>query len=294
MADFTNKDVVDGVDPAAFPLETDISAMEFVGRPSSLNKRMTGTVLVSEVVDKADLGTFTGSTIQDNRDIKEALQDLETAVEAVPADTNTTYGVSAETVSGGANLRLSGSDASTDDVKIASGTNVTVSRTDDSTITISASGGGDTHTEFTQDKASILGVSGAVTYVKPASLGATATLTLDSWTSLKRMAILAEKDEDYDGSSNDYVLEITVTGTTTNAWNPAGGQTGFDLMAPSVKVMNGGPTTVGTAELYEYGVSEVAVDNTPAPFTWNNGVLTLRFGGAHFKGFQRNIIFLSV
>lgn len=53
-------------------------------------------------------------------------------------DTNTTYAISAETVAGGANLRLTGSDASTDDVKIAAGTNVTVTRTDANTITVAS------------------------------------------------------------------------------------------------------------------------------------------------------------
>ena len=55
-----------------------------------------------------------------------------------------TYGISAETVTGGANLRLTGSDASTDDVKLAAGSNVTITRTDANTITIAAtaSGGG--------------------------------------------------------------------------------------------------------------------------------------------------------
>jgi hypothetical protein len=54
----------------------------------------------------------------------------------------TTYGVSAEVTSGGANLRLTGSDSSTDDVKFASGTNVTVTRTDANTITISSTASG--------------------------------------------------------------------------------------------------------------------------------------------------------
>ena len=58
------------------------------------------------------------------------------------ADGNTTYGISAELVSGGANLRLTGSDSSTDNVKLAAGENVTIARTDASTITISATGGG--------------------------------------------------------------------------------------------------------------------------------------------------------
>ena len=53
-----------------------------------------------------------------------------------------TYAISAETTTGGANLRLTGSDASTDNVKLAEGANVTITRTDASTITISSSGTG--------------------------------------------------------------------------------------------------------------------------------------------------------
>ena len=55
---------------------------------------------------------------------------------------DTTYSISAETVTGGANLRLLSSGAATDDVKIASGTGITVARTDANTITISSSGTG--------------------------------------------------------------------------------------------------------------------------------------------------------
>lgn len=54
----------------------------------------------------------------------------------------TTYGISAETATGGVNLRLTGSDASTDDVKLAQGANITLTRTDANTITIAATGGG--------------------------------------------------------------------------------------------------------------------------------------------------------
>jgi len=57
-------------------------------------------------------------------------------------DTNTTYGISAETATGGVNLRLTGSDASTDDVKLAQGSNITLTRTDANTITIAGSAGG--------------------------------------------------------------------------------------------------------------------------------------------------------
>ena len=47
-----------------------------------------------------------------------------------------TYNISAETATGGVNLRLSGSNGTTDDVKFAAGSNITLTRTDASTITI--------------------------------------------------------------------------------------------------------------------------------------------------------------
>lgn len=63
-------------------------------------------------------------------------------------DTNTTYSHSAETATGGAFLRLTGSDATTDDVKFASGTGITVTRTDADTITIACTVT-DTNTTYT-------------------------------------------------------------------------------------------------------------------------------------------------
>jgi len=59
-------------------------------------------------------------------------------VESSPQSPSVNYSVSAESTTGGANIRLSGTDLSVDDVKIASGDNITVTRTDASTITISS------------------------------------------------------------------------------------------------------------------------------------------------------------
>ena len=56
--------------------------------------------------------------------------------------TGVTYGISAETATGGVNLRLTGSNAVTDDVKLAAGSNITLTRTDANTITIASTGGG--------------------------------------------------------------------------------------------------------------------------------------------------------
>jgi hypothetical protein len=58
------------------------------------------------------------------------------------ADGNTTYSISAETAVSGANLRLTGSDASTDNVNFVGTGIITVSRTDGNTITIDAVSGG--------------------------------------------------------------------------------------------------------------------------------------------------------
>ena len=60
------------------------------------------------------------------------------AADSTGGGTGATYAISAETATGGANLRLTGSDASTDDVKIAAGTGITVTRTDGNTITITS------------------------------------------------------------------------------------------------------------------------------------------------------------
>ena len=70
-------------------------------------------------------------------------------------DTNTTYAVSAETATGGAAVRLTGSDASTDDVAIVGSGSVTVTRTDANTITVSGTDTG--ITDVVQDTTPQLG-----------------------------------------------------------------------------------------------------------------------------------------
>ena len=56
----------------------------------------------------------------------------------VTAGTGTGFTIAAETTTGGANIVLTGTDGSTDTVKLAAGTNVTIDRTDASTITINS------------------------------------------------------------------------------------------------------------------------------------------------------------
>jgi hypothetical protein len=59
--------------------------------------------------------------------------------------TSASYNISAETATAGAYIRLNGSDATTDDIKLASGNNVTITRTDANTITIDASATGNSY-----------------------------------------------------------------------------------------------------------------------------------------------------
>lgn len=85
------------------------------------------------------------------------------------------YSISAETVTGGANLRLTNNmDSVTDDVKLASGTDITVTRTDANTITINASN---------QRLTVVDDPSSDVTYnmlMTTASSGAISTATVDN------------------------------------------------------------------------------------------------------------------
>jgi len=107
-------------------------------RGGTTTQHSTFTGLVREVtVDttKDTLVVHDGSTVGGHELARADLSN-------VTLPTNTTYSISAETATGGVNLRLTGSNATTDDVKLAAGTNVTLTRTDASTITIAATGGG--------------------------------------------------------------------------------------------------------------------------------------------------------
>jgi hypothetical protein len=106
---------------------------------------------------------------------------------AQTADTNTTYSVSAETATGGVNLRLTGSDATTDDVKLAEGSNITLTRTDANTITIAAADttgsftiAGDSGSSQTIDNGNTLTISGGTGLSSVASATDTITINLDN------------------------------------------------------------------------------------------------------------------
>jgi hypothetical protein len=96
-----------------------------------VNLRLTGSDLTTD-----DVKLAAGSNVTLTR------TDANTITIASTATSGATYGISAETTTGGVNLRLTGSNSTTDDVKLAAGTNITLTRTDANTITIEAAGGG--------------------------------------------------------------------------------------------------------------------------------------------------------
>lgn len=102
--------------------------------------------------------TYTGPGVSDYRAAFSAgtgITITDGVIASTITDTNTTYSISAETTTGGANLRLTGSNAVLDEVMFASGSNITITRTDANTITIAGSAAG--LTAVAQDTAPSLG-----------------------------------------------------------------------------------------------------------------------------------------
>lgn len=100
-------------------------------------------------------------------------------------DSNTTYSISAETATGGVNIRLLGSDLTTDDIKLAAGSNVTITRTDANTITFASTASGGTasnsfETISVSGQSDVVAESGTDTLTLAA--GAGITITTDAGT----------------------------------------------------------------------------------------------------------------
>jgi plastocyanin len=127
----TDADTLDGLDSSYFLNFANISNKPNIF--STIAVAGQTSVVADSVTDTLTLVAGTGISITTN-----AGTDTITLTNTV-TDTNTTYAISAETATGGVNLRLTGSDASTDDVKFAQGSNITLTRTDASTITIASS-----------------------------------------------------------------------------------------------------------------------------------------------------------
>lgn len=198
-------------------------------------------------------------------------------------DTNTTYAISAETATGGVNLRLTGSDASTDDVKLAQGSNITLTRTDANTVTIASA---DQYTGTVTSVAgtgTVNGLSLSGTVTSSGSLTLSGTLDLSSppaiggstpaagaFTTLSAATTTLDdiRETVYTGGAttgtitpdcaNGSIQKITLTGSITfNAFaNPIAGQSmtlivmqssGGNNTLTSTMKFSGGSKTLSTA-----------------------------------------------
>ena len=144
-----------------------------------------------------------------------------------------TYAISAETATGGANLRLTGSDSTTDNVKFAEGANVTITRTDINTITIASTGTGGAANLDDLGDVVITGTptdgdvltwdNGISTWVNSAPTGYTNQMAQDAVGDLLGAGTHTGVTFDYDpvahtlglGVDFDYVSNLLVDGTNT-------------------------------------------------------------------------------
>ena len=150
---------------------------QWIASPAATNSFATiaiagqSSVVADSATDTLTLAAGTGIAFTTN-----ATTDTITIASTV-TNTDTTYGISAETVSGGVNLRLTGSDSSTDNVKLTAGENVTLTRTSADEITIAATGGGGS----ASNSFSTIAVSGQSSVVADSS---TDSLTLVAGTNI--------------------------------------------------------------------------------------------------------------
>jgi len=199
----------------------------------------TGTINGSNILTEAStefLQDTVGGMVSGNTESNIAVtyDDENGKLNFSSTDTNTTYSISAETATGGANLRLTDSAATTDNVKIASGTAITVSRTDADTITVTNDGV--TALTGTANQVTVSASTGSVTVGLPdnvtiaGTLTVTGDLTVNGTTTTLNTNTLAVEDNIIVLNSNvtstpslDAGIEVE-RGTYTNAkiyWNEA-------------------------------------------------------------------------
>jgi hypothetical protein len=200
---------------------------------------------------------------------------------------NTTYAISAETATGGANIRLTGSDSVTDDVAIVGSGITTVTRTDANTITITSTEA-DTLQTVTDRGAS---TSNAITITN-----ATASTSTTTGAFVVTGGVGIGGDTNIGGDIAVNGGDITTTATTATVFNTnattvniagagttvsIGSSTGNTTVKNNLVVsgdltVNGSTTTIDTTTLrVEDKNIEIGFIDTPTDTTANGGGITL-------------------
>lgn len=194
-------------------------------------------------------------------------------------DTNTTYNISAETGTGGVNLRLSGSDASTDDVLLQEGANITLTRTDANTITIESASGSGGISNLVEDTTPELGGDLDVGDFALVTTGLSNEVRIEPGTNKNIALNVAGTGEIYlnwatwpgtDGTTSQ-VLQTNGAGALT--WTDAGITSVLDDTAPEL----GGDLTCGDFKiqapvLEDYAETVYSLGSTDTPtLTVSNG-----------------------
>jgi len=144
-------------------------------------------------------------------------------ISASANDTNTTYGISAETnaTPNRADIRLTGSDSTTDNLTLVGGTNVTVVRNDANTITLSSS------------EQSIV-LANNIVLVAPPGVPITSFFSIPSVSGNETVELRGIILLQFSGQSNDNRIQFTLA--TTGTFNYAGIniQVGNTNVTPSI------------------------------------------------------------
>jgi hypothetical protein len=210
----------------------------------------TGTINGSNILTEASTeflqdtvgGMVTGNT---ESNITVTYDDDNGKLNFSSTDTNTTYSVSAETATGGANLRLTDSAATTDDVAILGSGATTVTRTDANTITVSSIN------TVTNAFATISTTSGT----NPAAGSTTDTLTLTAGTGISVTGDSATDTVTFGNTGVTSVAgtdnEVTVSGGTGSVTIglPDNVTIGGTLTVTGDLTVNGTTTTLNTDTL---------------------------------------------
>jgi hypothetical protein len=155
------------------------------------------------------------------------------------ADVNTTYSISAITDGADANIRLTGSDSTIDDIQLIAGTNITLAVTSAGAIQINNSlsagmtsftAAGDTGTSQTIENGNTLTIAGGTNLNSVASGTDTVTLNLDSSISgLTSVGSTAFSGTNFDASSSAGGKLRNASGVDQLDWG-AGGSSNLSLL----------------------------------------------------------------